>query len=150
MRVSKYSLENDMTHAVVGKCPHCGAPIYQPLAWQGKSTPPAVSYSCECRLRTTHVESFWDRKIGPGTIPKHHLDLEHAPAITDQNALDLLTKAMEDDDEFEMTEHESLEERVTKLEQELEKIKKSVGVPKKFLKKKKLNKPKDPLGLLED
>lgn len=33
---------------VVGSCPTCGAPIYQPSIGGGPDLPP-VSYTCECR-----------------------------------------------------------------------------------------------------
>jgi hypothetical protein len=34
-----------------GSCPHCGAPIYAPLAWWGV-TPPPPQYTCNC---TAHL-----------------------------------------------------------------------------------------------
>lgn len=127
-----------MTYAVVGKCPHCGAPIYQPFVQQG-ILPPPVTHTCDCRFRVS-TESFWDQRIGPGTVPDRHAPTPTTDLVTDQDALDLLTKAMEDDDEFEMTEPETLEDRVAKLEIELEKIRNTIGSPKKALKKKAIKK----------
>jgi len=36
-----------MSFTQVGSCPHCGAPLYSPMAWWG-IMPPPVQYSCNC------------------------------------------------------------------------------------------------------
>lgn len=33
--------------SISGHCPHCGAPIYTPMIWQG-IIPPPPTYSCNC------------------------------------------------------------------------------------------------------
>ncbi len=36
-----------MSNAIVGSCPHCGAPIYSPSMWHAVCPPPAYK-SCLC------------------------------------------------------------------------------------------------------
>ncbi len=36
-------------YSIVGNCPHCGAPIYSYMYWNGV-IPPTPIYSCVCRL----------------------------------------------------------------------------------------------------
>lgn len=38
---------NLMSFTQAGSCPHCGAPIYVPMAWWG-ITPPPPQYTCSC------------------------------------------------------------------------------------------------------
>jgi len=38
----------------VGKCPHCGAPIYAPIIWHGVNPPPN-RYTCNCRGEETVI-----------------------------------------------------------------------------------------------
>jgi hypothetical protein len=40
-----------MMYSVVSYCPHCGAPIYTYSGAWGATTPPPVTYTCDCRLR---------------------------------------------------------------------------------------------------
>ena len=40
----------------VGKCPQCGAPIYQPTIWHGTGIPPA-QYSCLCYSRDNYTRN---------------------------------------------------------------------------------------------
>ena len=64
--------------AIVGHCPHCGAPVWGPINWMGE-LPPAVYHACECR----HLSAA----MGRPTIVETEDEARHRRAMEMQKCL---------------------------------------------------------------
>lgn len=51
-------------HTIVGYCPNCGSPIYEPSIWMGIIPPPATP-SCSCFPRPRTITTTGSNFIPP-------------------------------------------------------------------------------------